>query len=120
MASALTDQLAGRTADTGTAPPAITPRRRKATRQQRQRTYRLADSAMLLAAIVTAVLAAPGPATRGTSSGAPATQPLTLLILEGRGFYGFRLQDTPVDTIARIFAATSIAVDVADLRCAHS
>ena len=31
------------------------------------------------------------------------------MILEIRGFYRFRIQDTAVDTVARIFAATSIA-----------
>jgi exopolysaccharide biosynthesis polyprenyl glycosylphosphotransferase len=64
---------------------------------------------MLLAAAVTAVVAAPVPHTLGNFAWGTAYALLTLAILEARGFYGFRLQDTPVDTIARIFAATSIA-----------
>jgi exopolysaccharide biosynthesis polyprenyl glycosylphosphotransferase len=109
VASALTEQLPGGStgSDTATTTPA---RRGRTNRQQRQRTYRFADCAMLLAAIVTAVLAAPGSASLSDFVWGAGYAALTLLILEGRGFYGFRLQDTPVDTIARIFAATSISV----------
>jgi len=64
---------------------------------------------MLLAASVTAVLASPAPETLGNFAWGVAYAILTLVILESRGFYGFRLQDSPVDTVARIFAATSIA-----------
>jgi exopolysaccharide biosynthesis polyprenyl glycosylphosphotransferase len=105
----LTDQITGRATGTATA-TAVAPRRRKPTRAQRQRAYRIADSAMLVAAVVTAVLAAPGEASAWDFVWGAGYAAITLLILEGRGFYGVRLQDTPVDTIARIFAATSISV----------
>jgi exopolysaccharide biosynthesis polyprenyl glycosylphosphotransferase len=72
-------------------------------------TYRTADAAMLLAASVTAVVAAPAPHTVANFAWGIGYALLTLVILDARGFYGFRLQDTPVDTVARIFAATSIA-----------
>jgi exopolysaccharide biosynthesis polyprenyl glycosylphosphotransferase len=105
----LTDQIAGRATGT-TATAVASRRRRKPTRQQRQRAYRIADSAMLFAAVITAVLAAPGPDNGWDLVWGAGYAALTLLILEGRGFYGVRLQDTPVDTVARIFAATSISV----------
>jgi exopolysaccharide biosynthesis polyprenyl glycosylphosphotransferase len=109
VASALTQELSNQaTAQAPTSSPAAA-RRRKARRQHRQRTYRIADSAMLLAAVVTAVVAAPGVATLGDFAWGVGYAALALLILEARGFYGFRLQDAPVDTVARIFAATSIA-----------
>jgi exopolysaccharide biosynthesis polyprenyl glycosylphosphotransferase len=108
VASALTEHVASALSGTR-APSTASGRRRTVSRRQRQRTYRSADSAMLLAAVITAVLAGPGVATAGDFAWGAAYAVLTLLILEGRGFYGFRLQDTPVDTIARIFAATSIA-----------
>jgi exopolysaccharide biosynthesis polyprenyl glycosylphosphotransferase len=82
--------------------------RRRRARQVRM-TYRVADAAMLLAGSITAVLAAPAPNTLANFGWGIAYALLTLLILEARGFYGVRLQDTPVDTVARIFAATSIA-----------
>ena len=72
-------------------------------------TYRTADAGMLLAAAVTAIVAAPVPSSLANFAWAIAYAGLTLVILEARGFYGFRLQDTPVDAVARIFAATSIA-----------
>ena len=83
-------------------------RRRRRSRLARV-TYRTADAAMLLAASVTAILAAPVPHSFANFAWGIAYAGLTLVILEARGFYGFRLQDTPVDAVARIFAATSIA-----------
>jgi exopolysaccharide biosynthesis polyprenyl glycosylphosphotransferase len=108
VASALTQELSSQAA-AAQASSATTAARRKASRHHRQRTYRIADSAMLLAAVVTAVVAAPGVASLGDFAWGIGYAALTLLILQARGFYGFRLQDAPVDTIARIFAATSIA-----------
>jgi exopolysaccharide biosynthesis polyprenyl glycosylphosphotransferase len=83
-------------------------RRRRRSRLARV-TYRSADAAMLLAAAVTAILAAPVSHSVSNFAWGIAYAALTLVILEARGFYGFRLQDTPVDAVARIFAATSIA-----------
>jgi exopolysaccharide biosynthesis polyprenyl glycosylphosphotransferase len=83
--------------------------RRKAQRQQRQRAYRIADATMLIAASLTAVIAAPAPDNLTNFSWGVAYALLTLVFLEARGFYDFRIHDAPVDTIARIFAATSIA-----------
>jgi exopolysaccharide biosynthesis polyprenyl glycosylphosphotransferase len=108
VASALTEHLTDSTAE-------LTRRRVEASVQRRRRarqarfTYRTADAALLLASSMTAVLAAPAPNTLANFTWAAGYALLTLAILEGRGFYGFRLQDTPVDTVARIFAATSIA-----------
>jgi len=64
---------------------------------------------MLLAASITAVVAAPAPNTLANFAWGVAYALLTLMILEVRGFYGVRLQDTPVDAVGRIFAASSIA-----------
>jgi len=110
VASALTQHL---TADSAARPSvdakgAVADRRRRRTRLARL-TYRTADVAMLLAASVTAIAAAPAPQSFSNFAWGIAYALLTLLILEARGFYSFRLQDTPVDTVARIFAATSIA-----------
>ena len=110
VASALTQQI---TADSSArpladGPSAVSERRRRRSRWARL-TYRTADCAMLLAASVTAIVAAPAPASLSNFAWGGAYALLTLLILDARGFYGFRLQDTPVDTVARIFAATSIA-----------
>ncbi|HET6447893.1 MAG TPA: hypothetical protein VFG31_02195, partial [Conexibacter sp.] len=109
MASALTEHLIDSAA--AAAPRAARDaslERRRRTRRARI-TYRTADAAMLLAASVTAVVAAPAPNTLPNFAWGAAYAVLTLTILEARGFYGVRLQDTPVDAIARIFAATSIA-----------
>jgi exopolysaccharide biosynthesis polyprenyl glycosylphosphotransferase len=73
------------------------------------RTYRTADSAMLLLAAAAAVLAAPGPTQVSDLLWGLGYAVLTLTILALRGFYGARLHDSPVDMVARIFAATSIA-----------
>ena len=117
VASALTQHI---TADSGARPVgdasttlaaaqlAVVERRRRRTRWTRL-TYRGADAAMLLAASVTATVAAPNPQDLSDFAWGIAYALLTLLILQARGFYSFRLQDTPVDTVARIFAATSIA-----------
>ena len=109
MASALTEHLTDSAARPAAAARDLAlDRRRRRTRVARM-TYRTADAAMLLAASVTAVVAAPAPASISNFAWGAAYAALTLLILEARGFYSFRLQDTPVDTVARIFAATSIA-----------
>jgi exopolysaccharide biosynthesis polyprenyl glycosylphosphotransferase len=101
------------TADSGARPVAeaqlaVAERRRRRTRWTRL-TYRSADAAVLLAASVTATVAATAPQDLSDFGWGIAYALLTLLILQARGFYSFRLQDTPVDTVARIFAATSIA-----------
>jgi exopolysaccharide biosynthesis polyprenyl glycosylphosphotransferase len=82
---------------------------RKMLRQRRLRTYRIADASLLLVAAVVAVFAAPVPETFENFAWGAAYALLTLAILESRGFYGFRLHDAPLDTIGRIFAATSIS-----------
>ena len=109
MASALTQHL---TTDSGARAGvdayATLERRRRRSRLARV-TYRSADAAMLLAASATAILAAPVPHSLANFAWGSAYAVLTLVILEARGFYGFRLQDSPVDAVARIFAATSIA-----------
>ena len=64
---------------------------------------------MLVLAAGAAVAAAPGPASFESWAWGAAYALLTLLMLQVRGFYGVRLDDAPIDTIARIFAATSIA-----------
>ena len=86
-----------------------TAERRKHTRQDQVRIYRIADGAMLLLAGAVAVVASPGHATGGDYAWAAAYALLTLIVLAARGFYGSRLHDTPVDMFARVFAATSIA-----------
>jgi exopolysaccharide biosynthesis polyprenyl glycosylphosphotransferase len=108
VASALTEHLADPSARPAPELHDAALERRRRTRWARL-TYRTADAAMLLAASVTAVVAAPAPHTLTNFAWGIGYALLTLVILEARGFYGFRLQDTPVDTVARIFAATSIA-----------
>jgi exopolysaccharide biosynthesis polyprenyl glycosylphosphotransferase len=108
VASALTEHLTDSAARPARGTRDAEFERRRRSRRARV-TYRSADGGMLLAAAVTAVVAAPVPHTLGNFAWGTAYALLTLAILEARGFYGFRLQDTPVDTIARIFAATSIA-----------
>jgi exopolysaccharide biosynthesis polyprenyl glycosylphosphotransferase len=109
VASALTEHF---TAESGARTAAdiyaTLERRRRRSRLARV-TYRTADAAMLLVASVTAILAAPVENSFSNFAWAIGYAVLTLAILEARGFYGFRLQDTPVDAVARIFAATSIA-----------
>ncbi len=108
MASALTHELTEASAKRRT--EVTDPiQERKTLRQRRLRAYRAADAAMLLAASIVAVIAAPVPETLENFAWGAAYAVLTLVILESRGFYGFRLHDAPLDTIARIFAATSIA-----------
>jgi exopolysaccharide biosynthesis polyprenyl glycosylphosphotransferase len=108
VASALTEHLIDSAAAHPRAVSDANLERRRRTRRARI-TYRTADAAMLLAASVTAVVAAPVPHTLANFAWGVTYALLTLAILEVRGFYGVRLQDTPVDAIARIFAATSIA-----------
>ncbi|HEX7290075.1 MAG TPA: exopolysaccharide biosynthesis polyprenyl glycosylphosphotransferase [Conexibacter sp.] len=109
MASALTEHLTTDTSARSTADIRSTLERRRRRSRLARVTYRSADAAMLLAASVIAILAAPVEHSFANFAWAIAYAVLTLAILEARGFYGFRLQDTPVDAIARIFAATSIA-----------
>ena len=93
-------------------PRTCTPRSSAAAAARAARASRIAaaDAAMLLAAVGHGDRRLAGAAhVRRTSLGRSPTPALTLVILEARGFYGFRLQDTPVDAVARIFAATSIA-----------
>lgn len=80
--------------------------------QQRARTYRLADTAMLLVASTIAVLAAPAPTTARNVVWGLVYALLTIVILNLRGFYRPRLHDAAVDMVARVFAATSIAAMV--------
>jgi exopolysaccharide biosynthesis polyprenyl glycosylphosphotransferase len=108
VASALTEHLIDSAAAQPRAVRDANLARRRRTRRARI-TYRTADAAMLLAASITAVVAAPAPNTLANFAWGVAYALLTLVILEVRGFYSVRLQDTPVDAIARIFAATSIA-----------
>jgi exopolysaccharide biosynthesis polyprenyl glycosylphosphotransferase len=109
VASALTDRhLADSPARSSRAVRDAVAERRRRSRLTRV-TYRTADAAMLLAAAVTAVVAAPVSHSPANFAWGIGYALLTLAILDARGFYGFRLQDTPVDTVARIFAATSIA-----------
>jgi exopolysaccharide biosynthesis polyprenyl glycosylphosphotransferase len=109
MASALTEQLSRSRNGSRARHLELTALQRKAIRRQRLRTYRIADSAMLLLAAIVALAAARGHVTAGDYAWGAAYALLTLVILEGRGFYGFRIHDTLLDTVARIFAATSIA-----------
>ena len=110
VASVLTEQLsdtAGRRRSAHTAAQT-----RKLARQQRLRMYRFADAAMLLAASVVAVIAAAGAESVANFAWGAAYALLALAILESRGFYDVRIHDSPLDTTARIFAATSIGAMV--------
>jgi exopolysaccharide biosynthesis polyprenyl glycosylphosphotransferase len=109
VASALTEHFTSESGARAAADAHATLERRRRRSRLARVTYRTADAAMLLAASVTAILAAPVPSSFSNFAWAIAYAALTLTILEARGFYGLRLQDTPVDTVARIFAATSIA-----------
>jgi len=109
VASALSEHFTSESGMRSAADVRATLERRRRRSRLARVTYRTADAAMLLAASVTAILAAPVPHSLSTFAWAIAYAVLTLAILEARGFYGFRLQDTPVDAVARIFAATSIA-----------
>jgi len=111
VASVLTEQLTDTSTRRRTS-AVSSAERRKLARQARMRAYRIADAAMLLAASVTAVIAAPVAHSGVNFAWGVGYALLTLLILETRGFYGFRLHDSPLDTMARIFAATSIAAMV--------
>lgn len=92
--------------------PSSAAQRRKLISQQRTRTYRIADAAMLSLAAVTAVIAGPGATTVRDLAWGVVYAVLTIVILQVRGFYRSRLHDAAVDTIARVFAATSIAAMV--------
>ena len=92
--------------------------RRKLIRQKRVRAYRVADAAMLILAVATAVFASPGATTTADFVWGLCYALLTIVILELRGFYALRLHQSPVDVMARIFAATSIAAMV--LTFAHT
>ncbi|HZV74152.1 MAG TPA: exopolysaccharide biosynthesis polyprenyl glycosylphosphotransferase [Conexibacter sp.] len=109
MASAFTEHLTDSGAHAARAVRDDAFERRRRRSRWARLTYRSADAAMLVAASATAVVAAPAPHSLSNFAWGVGYALLTLVILEARGFYGFRLQDTPVDTVARIFAATSIA-----------
>ena len=109
VASALTEHITGDSTPRAAAEVHATLERRRRRARLARVTYRSADAAMLLVASVTAILAAPVPHSFANFAWGTAYALLTLVILEARGFYGLRLQDTPVDAVARIFAATSIA-----------
>ncbi|MCW2951295.1 MAG: sugar transferase [Conexibacter sp.] len=85
---------------------------RKLVRRRRLRAYRIADTAMLLLAISAAIVAAQGSASASDFLWGGLYVLLTLAVLEARGFYGERLHDATVDTVARIFTATTIAAMV--------
>src|SRR6185436_9521343 len=91
VASALTEHL------TDTALRATSDARDAAVELRRRRsrwarlTYRGADVAMLVAASVTAIVASPSPHSLANFAWGIGYALLTLLILEARGFYGFRL-----------------------------
>lgn len=106
MATSIADQL--RNPQAGASALAVRERRRSL-RLRRERTYRIADAAMLILAVTTAVIGSPGATTTSDFSWGIAYALLTLLVLEGRGFYGLRLHQSPLDMLARIFAATSIS-----------
>lgn len=108
VASALSHQLADAATERRPSAAEVV-QERKALRQRRLRTFRIADGSLLLAAAVVAVFAAPVPETFENFAWGAAYALLTLGILETRGFYGFRLHDAPLDTFGRIFAATSIS-----------
>jgi exopolysaccharide biosynthesis polyprenyl glycosylphosphotransferase len=111
VASSLTEHLAksSSTADRPVRSRGAAAHDRSAIRRRRVGTYRIADSAMLVVASTVAVVAAPGPTTSSLFAWGALYVVATLTILQARGFYASRLQDSPLDTIARIFAATSIA-----------
>jgi len=109
VASALTEHFTTESGGRSAAEVHATLERRRRRSRLARVTYRSADAAMLLTAAVTAILAAPVPNSFSNFAWATGYALLTLVILEARGFYGFRLQDSPVDAVARIFAATSIA-----------
>jgi exopolysaccharide biosynthesis polyprenyl glycosylphosphotransferase len=103
--------VAQQLADAHAKPVALTgaAERRKLLRQQRLRIYRIADTVMLLMAAAAAVTAGAGSTSLTNALWGVGFCLATLLILEARGFYSTRLHDAPLDTVARIFAATSIA-----------
>ena len=87
--------------------------RRVRNRRQRRRITGLADAAMLALSGAAAVLAAPASAvSRDGMWWALAYLLATLVVLELRGFYDFRLHRSPVDDLERIFAATAISAMV--------
>jgi exopolysaccharide biosynthesis polyprenyl glycosylphosphotransferase len=87
--------------------------RRLHERRRRTRVYLAADTAMLaLAAAVALVLAKAYLRDHHAWLWAPAFVITTLVVLELRGFYHFRLHRSPVDDLGRIFAATAIAAMV--------
>ncbi|HEY4280650.1 MAG TPA: sugar transferase [Conexibacter sp.] len=83
--------------------------RRKATLQRRARAYRAVDLVTLLLSTGVAILLTPGTAGSSDLAWVVAYVVLTLVVLEARGFYSVRMHDSPLDTLARLFAATSIS-----------
>ncbi len=87
--------------------------RRVRDRWRRRRAAGLADAGMLALGGAAAVLAAPASAvSRDGMWWALAYLLGTLVILELRGFYDFRLHRSPVDDLERIFVATAISAMV--------
>src|SRR4051794_37568674 len=84
--------------------------RRTRRRKRRLAVYLTTDTAVLLLAALAATFGTTrygdGLDNIGWGLGYVA---ITLITLELRGFYGFRLNSTPVDDLGRIIAATSIA-----------
>jgi exopolysaccharide biosynthesis polyprenyl glycosylphosphotransferase len=82
-------------------------------RRRRMRAYLVADTAMLALAAAAGLLLAPAYLQDHHAwLWAPAFVLTTLVVLELRGFYHFRLHRSPVDDLGRIFAATAIAAMV--------
>ena len=88
---------------------------RRSARQRRIRTYRFFDLAMLLASAAVAVIASPGGTEPKQLAWGALYAGAAIGILQVRGFYRPRFQDEPIDALARIFAATSIAAMVLTL-----
>ena len=87
--------------------------RRVRDRWRRRRAAGLADAGMLGLGGAAAVLAAPASAvSRDGMWWALAYLLGTLVVLELRGFYDFRLHRSPVDDLERIFVATAISAMV--------
>jgi lipopolysaccharide/colanic/teichoic acid biosynthesis glycosyltransferase len=85
------------------------PCRRRRSPQQRRRTYWIADASVLVIAVGGAVGSAAGRFDAIGLAWGLGYAALTLVILQIRGFYSFRLQAAMVDTLARLFAGSSIA-----------
>ncbi|MGB9186270.1 MAG: sugar transferase [Solirubrobacteraceae bacterium] len=97
------DGIAGGAVDLGPRP------QRRSSQQRRMRAHRIADAVVLMMAVAGAVDLAAGRLDLVSLGWGLGYAALTLVILQVRGFYSFRLQAAGVDTVARLFAACSIA-----------